>query len=72
VTRRKHRRGVVNGDGVMHCMTCGDDVWTNSYDRDIRADILHFRLCIPCIARGQASGDLGPGLDGGKYTEAKR
>jgi hypothetical protein len=73
VSRRNRQRGVVvNGDGVMYCVNCGDDVWTYSYDIDIRADILHFRRCIPCIAKGQASGELGPGLDGGTYEEAKR
>ena len=72
MNRRKRQRGVMNGEGVLHCVKCGTDVWTNSYDRDIRDDILHFRRCIPCIAKGQASGELGPGLDGGTYEEAKR
>jgi hypothetical protein len=69
---RQHPRGVVNDDGVMLCLDCSDDVWTHSYDRDIREDIIHFQRCIPCIAMGQASGELGPGLDGSTYAEAER
>lgn len=69
--RRKKQRGVVNDEGVMYCVTCGTDVWTNSYDRDIREDIVHFQRCVSCIAKGQAAGELGPGLDGGTYSPAK-
>jgi hypothetical protein len=72
VTRQATRRGVVGRDGVLYCIGCGTDVWTRSYDKDIREDIEHFQRCIPCIAKGQASGELGPGLDGGTYTEADR
>jgi hypothetical protein len=72
LTKRRRPRGAKNGDDVMHCVTCGDAVWVRTYDRDIRADIIHFQRCIPCIANGQASGELGPGLDGGTYEEASR
>jgi hypothetical protein len=65
-------RGCVNDEGVMYCVTCGDDVYVWSYDKDIREDIIHFQRCIPCIAKGQASGALGPGLDGGTYHEGER
>jgi hypothetical protein len=68
----KRARGVVGRDGVLYCRDCGTDVWTYSYDKDIREDIVHFGRCIPCIAKGQASGELGEGLDGGTYSEAIR
>lgn len=67
--RSKHQPG--NYDGVMYCVACGDDVWTRSYDRDTRDDILHFQRCIPCIAKGQAAGTLGAGLQGDTYHEGK-